>query len=80
MDAMNLPKTEEDAFAWLEFDRARCTRCGICIDMCPMDVIRFGREGYPFMQYRDDCWYCDVCTFVCPVRAIKMADLPYLIR
>jgi 2-oxoglutarate ferredoxin oxidoreductase subunit delta len=70
----------EDAFSWLEVDRRRCNRCGICIEMCPMDVLHFGAQGYPYMRYRDDCWYCDVCVFVCPKQAITMKDLPYLIR
>ncbi|MGD9123751.1 MAG: 4Fe-4S binding protein [Desulfarculaceae bacterium] len=71
---------EPDDHSWLDFDPKKCNRCGICIDMCPMDVLRFSDEGLPFMRYRDDCWYCDVCVFVCPRKAITMIDLPYLIR
>ncbi|MBW1696782.1 MAG: 4Fe-4S binding protein [Deltaproteobacteria bacterium] len=64
----------------IEVDINRCNRCGICVDMCPMDVLRISAKGYPFMRYRDDCWYCDVCVFVCPRQALEMKDLPYLIR
>ena len=71
---------DEPEYSWLEFDRGKCNRCGTCIDMCPMDVLRFGDSGYPIMKYRDDCWYCDACVFLCPRQAIEMKDLPYLIR
>jgi NAD-dependent dihydropyrimidine dehydrogenase PreA subunit len=79
MEYPDIKATEEQAYSWLEFDKDKCIRCGICIDMCPMDVLRFGRDGYPYMRYRDDCWYCDACIFLCPRQAIKMSELPYLI-
>ena len=80
MDHLNGGPISEDAFQWLEFNPKRCNRCGDCIDMCPMDVLYFGSHGFPYMRYRDDCWYCDICVFVCPRQAVTMTDLPYLIR
>ncbi len=80
MENLNVGSLEESTYAWLEVDREKCNRCGICIDMCPMDVLYFGQNGYPYMRHRDDCWYCDVCVFMCPRQAIVMKDLPYLIR
>jgi NAD-dependent dihydropyrimidine dehydrogenase PreA subunit len=80
---MELPcvsQLEESCYQWIEVNRKRCNKCGLCIDLCPMDVLRFDRTGHPFMKYRDDCWYCDVCVFMCPRQAIVMKDLPYLIR
>ena len=71
---------EEPDYAWIEIAQARCNRCGICVDMCPMDVLRMGSKGYPIMRYIDDCWYCDICVFVCPRQAVTLTDLPYLIR
>jgi NAD-dependent dihydropyrimidine dehydrogenase PreA subunit len=68
------------SYAWINVDRDKCDKCGICVDMCPMDVLRFDCRGYPQMQYRDDCWYCEICSFFCPRQAIKMVDLPYLVR
>jgi len=72
-------RLNESAYAWLEIDPERCNKCGICVDMCPMDVLHFGHKGYPYMRYRDDCWYCDVCTFMCPRQAVTMTELPYLV-
>jgi NAD-dependent dihydropyrimidine dehydrogenase PreA subunit len=71
---------EEPDYAWIEIDQERCNRCGICVDMCPMDVLRMGSKGYPIMRYIDDCWYCDICVFSCPRQAVTLTDLPYLIR
>ena len=80
MDVMNAPFPENPSYSWIEVDPSRCDRCGTCIDMCPMDVLYYSRSGFPYMRYRDDCWYCDVCVFVCPRKAISMKELPYLIR
>ncbi len=68
------------SYTWINVDRDKCDKCGVCIDMCPMDVLRFDCKGYPQMQYRDDCWYCEICSFFCPRQAIKMVGLPYLVR
>ena len=80
MEPTDFRAAQETAFQWIEIDRDRCDKCGTCIDMCPMDVLRFNGRGYPFMHYRDDCWYCDICVFVCPRQAVTLTDLPYLIR
>ena len=70
----------EAMYTWIEVDEKRCSRCGICVDMCPMNVLGKGARGYPISVHRDDCWYCDACVFLCPRQAIALTDLPYLIR
>jgi NAD-dependent dihydropyrimidine dehydrogenase PreA subunit len=72
--------TDESAYSCMAVDEEKCNKCGVCVDICPMDVLRFNRKGYPFMQYQNDCWYCDACAFMCPRQAIRMDSLPYLIR
>jgi NAD-dependent dihydropyrimidine dehydrogenase PreA subunit len=62
----------------IEVDRERCSGCGVCVEMCPLDLIRFGTDGVPYLKY-DECWYCDVCVQECPEGAIRLR-LPYLIR
>jgi 2-oxoglutarate ferredoxin oxidoreductase subunit delta len=80
MDMFDYGAVEESFYSWIEVNEQQCNKCGVCVDMCPMDVLRLGKRGYPIMRYRDDCWYCDVCVFMCPRQAIKLTDLPYLIR
>ena len=48
-----------------------CTRCFLCIDACPVDVIRAKYEGNGdakvFIAYPVDCMVCHLCEDVCPV-------------
>lgn len=80
MEAQMQCQNAENMYTWIHVDEKRCNKCGTCIDMCPMDVLAKGHDGFPFSLHRDDCWYCDVCTFVCPRKAISLTDMPYLIR
>jgi len=80
MEPVDLRPLEESPYSWIEVDRERCDKCGTCVDICPMDVLRLGESGHPYMRFRDDCWYCGCCVFLCPRQAIKMDKLPYLIR
>ncbi len=73
-------KAAETPYSWLEVDRRKCNRCGQCVEMCPMDVLRLEGGKVPRMRYPDDCWYCDVCVSVCPRKALTLKGLPYLIR
>jgi NAD-dependent dihydropyrimidine dehydrogenase PreA subunit len=66
-------------YSWLEVDSKACNGCGLCVEMCPLDVLWLD-ASVPYMRYRDDCWYCGICVAVCPRKAIVMTDLPYLIR
>jgi len=59
-------------------DRERCSACGVCVEVCPLDNLRVAPEGYAFEQY-DECWYCNACEVDCPEGAIKLT-VPFLIR
>jgi len=80
MEPQNANLAAESQYTWIAVDEKRCSRCGICIDMCPMNVLDKGSRGYPFSRHRDECWYCDACVFLCPRKAITLTDMPYLIR
>ena len=50
-------------------DYEKCTRCGNCIDVCPMDVLRpLGKV--PHISYREDCMTCHLCAIYCKPKAI----------
>ena len=53
-----------------ETDQERCTGCGACIDICPINVIRM--EGdFPVVD-KEWCIGCGVCAVPCPTSAVKL--------
>ncbi|MDR1509536.1 MAG: ferredoxin family protein [Synergistaceae bacterium] len=54
-----------------KIDREKCTGCGICVDACPMDVLRLGKEsGKAEIRYVKDCVCCYNCEEDCPPGAV----------
>ena len=48
-------------------DEDICNGCGICIDGCPMDVIRLDdEENHAYIKYFEDCIACYNCESDCP--------------
>ena len=53
-----------------ETDRERCTGCGECVEICPVNVIKM--EGdFPVVD-KEWCIGCGVCAIPCPVSAVKL--------
>ncbi|CAI8897115.1 4Fe-4S dicluster domain-containing protein [Methylocaldum szegediense] len=53
--------------------------CTVCVDVCPLDVLRIDpATGKAYMKY-DECWYCLPCEKDCPTGAVKV-HIPYLLR
>jgi NAD-dependent dihydropyrimidine dehydrogenase PreA subunit len=46
-------------------DLEKCNGCGICADVCPMNVISM-EEGKPTISYPEDCMTCYNCEAECP--------------
>ena len=55
----------------LRFDRSRCSRCGLCIELCPTNNIRM--DKYPVLG--DKCYLCMRCIAFCPERAISIPKM-----
>lgn len=54
-------------------NRERCTKCTLCAQICPLDVIRVtGPEKEIEVRYPDECWHCRACVMDCPSEAITM--------
>lgn len=54
----------------LSVDKARCTGCGACVQMCPKNCISFveGELGTFFPQIKTtSCIECGLCEKVCPI-------------
>lgn len=50
-------------------DKEKCTACGACADVCPVDAINI--EDVAVVD-EDTCIECGVCINECPVDAIKL--------
>ncbi len=53
-----------------DFDRSKCTSCGICVDHCPMDAISMPGK-YPEIDM-DLCIGCAECIAICPETAYRI--------
>lgn len=54
-----------------KIDAALCTRCGKCVDVCPMHNIKLADEG---PQWQGQCAMCLSCIHHCPARAINYGN------
>jgi NAD-dependent dihydropyrimidine dehydrogenase PreA subunit len=53
-----------------ETDKEKCTGCGECVEICPVQVIKM--EGdFPVID-KEWCIGCGVCAVPCPVSAVKL--------
>jgi NAD-dependent dihydropyrimidine dehydrogenase PreA subunit len=57
-------------------DENQCNGCGICVNSCPMDVIRMDEERKKAIAiYPEDCTLCAVCEIDCPQHAIYVSPI-----
>ena len=50
-------------------NKAKCTKCGICVDACPFGCIVLA-DIYPEIS---DCRFCGICMARCPENAISIS-------
>lgn len=62
-------------------DAEKCTRCGMCVEICPVQVFRqTDKKETPAAKFRRECWHCNACVLDCPVNAITLRmPLPYML-
>jgi hypothetical protein len=49
----------------------RCTKCGMCVEICPADAVQFGQDGYPSFD-PEKCMGCAQCIATCPEIALQI--------
>ena len=57
-------------------DRSKCTRCGLCMNLCPVKNISPGNEGFP--GWSNKCQQCLRCINYCPTNAIDNGRMRFL--
>lgn len=55
----------------LSLDSAKCTGCGMCVEVCPHGVFRLngGKAG---IADKASCMQCGACKLNCPAKAIEV--------
>jgi uncharacterized Fe-S center protein len=50
----------------LLWDSERCELCYQCEEVCPLECVKFTKEGKEFYYEDERCWRCGRCARVCP--------------
>ena len=57
----------------LKLDEAKCTGCGMCLEVCPHAVFQMNTRHVEIRD-RDACMECGACSRNCPFDAISVQD------
>ena len=52
-------------------DKTKCTVCGMCVDICPEEVLAI-RSGQLVFSKPEACTMCAECEGVCPEGAVNV--------
>ena len=55
----------------LALDETRCGGCGVCLDVCPHQVLKMNGRGITIAD-RDACMECGACSRNCPTGALSV--------
>ena len=55
----------------LALDREKCIGCGICLVVCPHEVLMMN-NGCVSIENRDLCMECGACAMNCPTEAVTV--------
>ena len=59
--------------AEVNVDLDKCTGCGTCVDVCPVEVFELTDEKSAAVN-ADECIICKVCETECPENAIEVIE------
>jgi NAD-dependent dihydropyrimidine dehydrogenase PreA subunit len=57
----------------IEINKAACTGCDVCVEICPTDVLRLDSQKKAFAAYEQDCQACFLCEWDCAFEAIRVS-------
>ncbi|MBN1430722.1 MAG: nitroreductase family protein [Anaerolineae bacterium] len=56
-------------------DKEKCTACGLCAEVCGLDVITRNGDGYPIIDRAAYCHACGHCVAICPQNALAIREI-----
>jgi len=56
-----------------KIDQDKCTKCGTCIEVCPVNVFE-KKDDKTVVAKPEDCIGCRACEAQCPAKAIEVED------
>lgn len=59
----------------IKVDQGKCSRCGICSEVCPIGILQMGESG-PRLVSEQLCIGCGHCTAICPHAALDNEKAP----
>jgi MinD superfamily P-loop ATPase len=54
---------------------AKCTGCGDCVPLCPVDCLEMAGR-LPWLPRPRDCVSCSLCALICPTHALELKAPP----
>ena len=58
----------------LVIQRQWCKGCGVCVALCPKEVLAIDAEDKAYPGSLENCIYCGLCELRCPDLAIEVQD------
>jgi len=56
---------------YVEKNEERCTHCGVCISICPVEALTMERPTWMVRYDPEKCIACGMCIDACPPGAMK---------
>lgn len=56
----------------IEINKKLCKGCGICVGLCPKNVLEIDGSGKANAAHLDNCIGCQLCELRCPDFAIRV--------
>ena len=69
--ASRAQKQRMHAEVYPELETGKCSRCGVCVSVCPAGAAHFADNGYPAYR-RELCVGCAQCIGLCPEVALHI--------
>ncbi len=62
---------DKNKYDLVTYESARCTKCELCISLCPFEAIKMSKENDIMIDY-ELCTDCGSCLEFCPMRCFKI--------